>query len=169
METNVNYVDSNLIKDEVVKYRAGLHGIAMFWYVAIAALLGIGGIPLALAGLFSSDKGMGAAVGFGVGEIIVAAILLGFGILHIRSADFAVTNKRVILKYGLIRTRTVELFLNKIESIGVNQNIIARMLDYGTITVRGTGGTLEPFKKVAHSLEFRRQVQEQVSNLSSAA
>ncbi len=40
-----------------------------------------------------------------------------------------------------------------------------RMLGFGTVIVRGTGGTPEPFKKMAHPLEFRRQVEQQVESL----
>jgi hypothetical protein len=42
------------------------------------------------------------------------------------------------------------------------------MLGYGSITVRGTGGTSEPFSHVANPLEFRRQVQRQIEEHSSA-
>jgi uncharacterized membrane protein YdbT with pleckstrin-like domain len=124
----MKYVDKNLIKDEVVTYRAGLHWIAVFWPAVIGALLGLAGISTTLAALFSSDKDSGLMLGLGTGYIIVAAILLGLGVLRMRSAEFAVTNKRVILKYGLIRTRTVEMFLQKIESIGINQNLVGRNL-----------------------------------------
>jgi len=161
----MKYVDNNLIKGEAVTYRAGLHWIVLFWPVVIGGFFGIPGIFVTLAALFSSDKDLGSMFGLGIGYHVVAAILIGFGVLRLRSAEFAVTNKRVILKYGVIRTRTAEMFLPKIESIAVN----GRMLDYGTIMVRGTGGTLEPFSKVAHGFEFRRQVQQQISNLSSAA
>jgi len=53
--------------------------------------------------------------------------------------------------------------LQKIESILVDQGLWGRMLDYGTVTVRGTGGTYEPFPYVAHALQLRRQVQEQIA------
>ena len=36
------------------------------------------------------------------------------------------------------------------------------MLGYGTITLRGVGGTPDPFPNIAHPLEFRRQVQHQL-------
>jgi uncharacterized membrane protein YdbT with pleckstrin-like domain len=55
------------------------------------------------------------------------------------TSEFAVTNRRVIIKVGLIRRRTVELRLEKVESIGVDQSILGRILGYGTIIVHGTG------------------------------
>jgi uncharacterized membrane protein YdbT with pleckstrin-like domain len=79
----------------------------------------------------------------------------------------AVTSKRVIMKVGLLRKRTVELFLPKVESVRVEQGLLGRMLRYGDIVVRGTGGTAEPFKNVRLPLEFRRQVQQQSENLTT--
>ena len=77
------------------------------------------------------------------------------------STEMAVTNKRVIIKAGLFSRRTIEMNLNKVENISVDQGILGRILNYGTITVVGTGGTREPFKWVAAPLDFRRAVQAQ--------
>jgi hypothetical protein len=55
--------------------------------------------------------------------------------------------------------------LAKIESISVDQSLAGRMFGFGTIVVRGTGGTPEPFATIAHPLEFRRRVQEQIDKL----
>jgi uncharacterized membrane protein YdbT with pleckstrin-like domain len=79
----------------------------------------------------------------------------------------AVTNKRVLVKTGMISRNTTEMMLGKIESIVVNQGILGRMLSYGTIIVRGTGGTPEPFARIAHPLEFRKQVQQELDKLQA--
>lgn len=79
-----------------------------------------------------------------------------------KTSEFAVTDRRVVIKVGWIQRRTLETMLNKVEGIGVDQSIMGRMLGYGTITVTGTGGTKEPFTNIANPLEFRRQVQAQV-------
>ncbi len=76
------------------------------------------------------------------------------------TSEFAVTNRRVIIKVGLVSRRTVELNLEKVESIGVEQTILGRILGYGTIVVVGTGGTKEPFLRIADPMGFRRAVSE---------
>jgi len=76
-----------------------------------------------------------------------------------RTSEFAVTNKRVIIKVGLIRRDTLELLLNKVESIGVDQTVTGRIVGYGSIVVVGTGGTRETFRNIARPLDFRKQVQ----------
>ncbi len=71
------------------------------------------------------------------------------------------TTRRVLIKVGVLRRRSLELLLSKVESIGVDQGIVGRLLGYGTIIVTGTGGTKEPFRMIAAPLEFRRMVQQQ--------
>ncbi len=76
------------------------------------------------------------------------------------TSEFAITNKRVIIKVGLISRRTLEMNLSKIESVNVSQSILARLLGYGSIVVIGTGGTRETFHNIAEPLVFRRKFQE---------
>jgi len=163
----MSYVDQNLISGESVYYRTGLHWSVLLWPCLFAAFFGLPGTMFIIVGAFSKDaSGM---VPVGLLGIFIAAVLVGLGVLRRASAEFAITNKRVIIKVGIIKHRTAEMFLNKIESVGVEQGLLGRMLGYGAITVRGTGGTPEPFNRVPHPLEFRRQVQEQIDRMSSAA
>ena len=53
--------------------------------------------------------------------------------------EMAVTDRRIIYKRGLIRRMTAEMNIEKVESVSVGQSILGRILDYGTIDVRGTG------------------------------
>ena len=74
--------------------------------------------------------------------------------------EFAITNKRVVIKTGLISRKTVELNLNKIESVNVDQTILGRIFGFGNITIIGIGGTHEFFVNIRKPLEFRRKFQE---------
>ena len=74
--------------------------------------------------------------------------------------EYAITNKRIIMKEGLISRRTVEMNLTKIESVQVNQGIFGRLIGYGTILIVGTGGTKEPFKDISDPMTFRKKFQE---------
>jgi len=78
----------------------------------------------------------------------------------INTDECVVTSKRVIFKTGLIITKTLEMNLTKIESLSVEQSILGKILDYGTIKVKGTGGTVETFLKVNRPLEIRKKIQE---------
>jgi uncharacterized membrane protein YdbT with pleckstrin-like domain len=147
----MEYVDQNLISGETVHYRTGLHWVVLVVPIAVGAFFGL----IALITILG-------AVGIGLSLLLVSGLIVASGFLRRSSSEFAVTNRRVILKAGLIRRRSLELLLNKIESIGVDQGLLGRMFGYGTIVVRGTGGTAEPFTNVRHALEFRRQVQAQI-------
>lgn len=74
--------------------------------------------------------------------------------------EFAITNKRVIIKTGLISRKTVELNLNKIESVNVNQGFLGRILGFGSIQIVGTGGSKEIFLNIIDPLTFRKKFQE---------
>jgi uncharacterized membrane protein YdbT with pleckstrin-like domain len=76
------------------------------------------------------------------------------------SDEFVVTNKRLICKTGLFSRKTLEMNLNKIETVNVDQSIFGRLLGYGTITIIGTGGTKESFPDIDNATEFRKRFQE---------
>jgi uncharacterized membrane protein YdbT with pleckstrin-like domain len=123
-------------------------------------------VPLIL-GVFFGLPGLGLVFSSGGAPgafmlLIIGGAFIGFAFFTRKSVEMGVTNKRVITKSGILSRRTLELLLTKVESIGVEEGILGRMLGYGTVVVRGTGGTPEPFKNIAHPLEFRRQVQQQI-------
>lgn len=76
-----------------------------------------------------------------------------------KTSEFAITNKRLIIKTGLLSRKTVEMNLSKIESVNVDQGILGRILGYGTVRIVGTGGTKETFFQINNPLEFRKQFQ----------
>jgi len=78
------------------------------------------------------------------------------------SHEFAITNRRIVIKTGLIQRRTVELNIHQVESVNVEQSIMGRLFDYGTVTIVGSGGTKEVFAYIERPLEFRRAYQQYV-------
>jgi len=84
------------------------------------------------------------------------------GLWHRNSTELSVTNRRVMVKTGIVLRHTMEILLTKVESIEVDQTIMGRILGFGSIVVRGTGGTPEPIQLIDNPQEFRKQVQEQI-------
>ena len=146
----MSYIDGNLLDGEQVVYRTRLHwllflGPVLFvvlvllpidWFLAIGAWRAYAWVPLA-----------------------VAALILLAAIVKRQSSDFAVTNKRVMMKVGVFHTRSIELLLRKIEAIAVEQSFIGRIFGYGDIVITGSGGTKEAFAYIQAPLAFRRAVQ----------
>ena len=159
----MSYVEQNLISGEQVLYKTGLHWIVLVGPLIVASFFGFPGLFLligSVATLRDKDtQGMGVA---GFVLLIVAGLFVLLGYIRRKATEMAVTNKRILIKTGLLSRRTFELFLSKVESIGVQEGLLGRMLGYGSVVVRGTGGTPEPFSTIAHPLEFRRQVQQQI-------
>jgi len=75
-------------------------------------------------------------------------------------SEFVITNRRIIIKRGFIARNSFEMNLSKIESVNVDQSVMGRILNYGSITIIGTGGTRETFHNIAKPLLFRRSFQE---------
>lgn len=94
-------------------------------------------------------------------HLFLSIITLGiYPYLISKFSEFGITNKRLIIKTGVLSRKTLELNLSKIESVNVNQSILGRILGYGSIGVIGTGGTKEYFVSIKNPLEFRRKFQE---------
>lgn len=76
--------------------------------------------------------------------------------------EFVVTDRRIIIKKGLISYFTLEMNLGRVETVNVRQSILGRILGYGCITIIGTGGTRESFHDISNPLEFRRSFMEAI-------
>jgi uncharacterized membrane protein YdbT with pleckstrin-like domain len=160
----MGYVEKNLISGEQVAYRSTLHWVVLLRSMLVAAALtALGAVMLVEASNVQGAQYRQAVEILGILAIALGLIDLVAAMIRRSGAEFAVTNKRVIFKTGLMKRSSEELFLNKIESVTVDEGLWGRALNYGTVNVRGTGGTLEPFHKIAHAQEFRRQIQEQIS------
>ena len=96
---------------------------------------------------------------------IAAAILLALAFVSWLPAflgrwttELAVTNRRIVFKSGLFRRHTMEMNMSKVESVDVDQSVIGRILGFGTVTIRGTGGGIEPMRNIADPIAFRNHV-----------
>ncbi|MGB2679279.1 MAG: PH domain-containing protein [Candidatus Acidiferrum sp.] len=165
----MSYVESNLVPGETVIYQTRLHWVVMLWHIVLGCLLlGLPGVLLlyyALSQTGIESKTLHVMEGGGVALLICSVVVILMGMVRRNATEMTVTNRRVVIKTGLVSRKTIEMLLNKVESIEVSETAFGRMLGYGTIVVIGTGGTPEPFHKVAHPLEFRSQVQQQIEKL----
>lgn len=125
-----SYVEDALVKDEQIVH-VGHLSLWSFWHLIA---LGIVLLP---------------AFGIGLVPLVMAYV-------RYKSTELAVTTKRVIVKHGFIRRQTVEINLGKVESIQVDQGVLGRMFDFGTLVVAGTGASHAPIAGIAQPMEFRK-------------
>jgi uncharacterized membrane protein YdbT with pleckstrin-like domain len=161
----MSYVERNLIPGEKLVYATGVHWSVLFGPTVLALIVAAAGMVLVL---FRNDLGMGVATGnvAALTLIVVAAMIFGFSMIKKNATEIAVTDKRVIIKTGMGSRRSLEIMLAKVESIGIDETVIGRILGYGTVMIHGTGGTPEPFRKIAHPSEFRMAVQQQIDSIA---
>lgn len=150
----MGYVERHLLEGERVVYKTRLH-----WILFLRpGLVMVAGIALAVVLRPVQDPPWIWMIG-----AAVVAIGVAWGLVHyveLMTSEFAVTSSRLILKVGLISRYTTELLLTKVETIGVQQGLIGRMLGYGDLTVTGTGGAREVFRRVRDPIGFRNHVQQ---------
>lgn len=101
---------------------------------------------------------------------ITIPLLFGLALsiyIKIKTSEFVVTNKRVVMKMGLLNTESVEIMLSKIETILVEQSIFDRLVKRGTIIIRGTGGTANVYNNIDNPMDFRKRVIEQIDIINN--
>lgn len=125
-----SYVEGALVKDEKILYMGHISLWSLWHLIAAGVLL----LPA-----------------FGLG-----LIFLGIAYVRYKSVELAVTTKRIIVKHGFISRQTVEINLDKVESIQVEQGLLGRLLNFGTLIVSGTGTSHAPLAGIAEPMGFRK-------------
>ena len=149
-----SYVKEVLQPGEDVRYDGTLHWV-IFLPGFVLVVFGVVAL-LAMTGMQAGGRSI---------LRIAAFVALGIGALHLLTAlikqwttEIAITNRRVIYKTGLVTRRTIEMNMDKIESVDVTQDVFGRILDYGTVLIRGTGASLEPLTTIATPLALRNAI-----------
>jgi uncharacterized membrane protein YdbT with pleckstrin-like domain len=146
----MSYVEANLLDGEKVEHVSRLH-----WKVYIAPVfLAVCLFALGIVVFVYKYNIIGIIL------FIFSGLLVYTPYIIVNKSEFAVTSKRVIIKVGILRTRSLELFLSKIEGITVNQSVFGNMFNFGDIIITGSGGTKEMFSGIQSPLDFRKAVQQ---------
>jgi PH (Pleckstrin Homology) domain-containing protein len=162
----MGYVERNLLPGEKVMYKTRLHWSVLIGSVFLALLFAGAGVALLLGGgpAMSGAQFKTIEMDTAYAFLLLSACFLLHGLIKRNATEMSVTNRRLVIKTGMFSRRTIELLLGKVESIQVQESFMGRMVGYGTIIVHGTGGTPESFHRIAHPLEFRRQMEQQVES-----
>ncbi len=150
----MSYVQKILEPGESVTHVTRTHWLV---YLPAIFLLLLGIAALASSSYVSADL---AAVPQIAGAMLILLAAISWLPAFIRrwTTELAVTNRRIVFKSGLFRRHTMEMNTSKVESVDVDQSVMGRILDYGTVTIRGTGGGIEPMRNIANPIAFRNHV-----------
>lgn len=152
----MSYVSRILMPGETVLATARLH-----WIVLLPSILTIvAGIAAAIwAWASGMDRDQAKFVYALAGFLALFGVLTFLGRLIVRAtSEFAVTNRRVIVKRGIISLHTVEMNEDKVESVDVDQGILGRLLGYGRVTIHGVGARWDPIDTIDDPLKFRSAI-----------
>lgn len=168
----MGYVQDNLMPKEKVLFTARVHP-AVFLPSIVSFVIAVGIFMYGLSNTETVSKSapsspqffptamLGSVLLCFAGILLLYTILLAVqAVIIIYTTAFAVTNRRVIAKTGFIRRHTLEMLLPKIESVAVNQSVLGRLLNFGTVTVTGTGGTKESFRAIVEPIGVRKRINE---------
>jgi uncharacterized membrane protein YdbT with pleckstrin-like domain len=163
----MSYVKDNLLPNEKVLFTPRVHptvflrpllpfvGAWLFVFLAV-------GLPQDQA--ISGGAFTGYLLGVGGLLLVVAIVFWLQALIMVLTTQFAVTNKRVIARTGLIRRRSLVMLLSKIHSVAVKQDIFGRLLDLGTVTIAGTGGTGQAFQAIRSPLTVRTEINQTIKD-----
>lgn len=158
----MSYVEQVIQPGETLVYRAPLHWVIYVPGLALAAasiaLLGFGLATDRGARGSWDDVGYLAIVAVGAFGLFVAAVILIGAFIRRHTTEVAVTSRRAIYKTGLVRRTTSEISVDKVETVLVDQGVLGRILNFGTVIIRGTGGGLEPVRNIDDPLTFRSKL-----------
>ncbi len=149
----MTYINSILEPGEKVRYQT-----TVSWTTYMAAIL------LAICALASLLAGASYAemvnISWFAAIVFAVAAIVAFLPAWFRrwTTEIAVTDRRIILKRGLIRRHTVEMNMQKVESVDVDQTVIGRLFNYGNVTIRGTGSSFEKLRMIDSPLKLRTTV-----------
>lgn len=125
-----SYVEGALVKDEKIVHLGHISLWSLWHLFALGLLL----LPV-----------------FGLGLVFWVLAYVRY-----KTTELAITTKRVIVKHGFIRRRTVEISISKVESIQVDQEILGRMFNFGTLVIAGAGDPQAPIAGISSPMAFRK-------------
>jgi uncharacterized membrane protein YdbT with pleckstrin-like domain len=136
-----SYVESSLIPGEKVEFEANVTFLSqLLWFV------------LALLTLTTV-----------IGPILFVLV----AVLNVKTTELAVTNKKVVGKAGWISRRSVDLPLQKVESITISESILGRVFGYGSVSIAGTGGHQVAIPYIKGPVSFKQAVMTLVDKLQN--
>jgi uncharacterized membrane protein YdbT with pleckstrin-like domain len=149
------YTKTTLLPEENILYSTKPHYIVFgkfFVYLVLAYFVGFHFLDSLL-----------------IGAVLVIASIAAFvnSIVVYFCSEYVITNKRILVKIGFIQRKSLEIFLNRVEGVYIDQSILGRVLNYGTVVVAGIGGTKNPFYYIPNPLSFRSNIQEQLQKIEA--
>lgn len=144
----MSYIDSNLLPEEQIIFRTRKHIIVFFYPVLWTA------IAIAGAVYFNTNPVLAKL------EWVPAAVALFFWLyvgIDYSTSEFAVTNKRIMMREGFFLRHSNETRLNTISQVNIDQSLLGRILNYGIVSINAFGA-YDSFPTISRPYQFQQCV-----------
>lgn len=150
----MGYIEKNLMDGEQIVYEARQHWM-IYWKPFLLLLIGIG-----LFAIPTRDMALIMQICMSLVLLVVAGI---WAVNIYGGRKYILTNRRLILKRGLVRRESTDLVLRRCEGVSIAQSIMGRLLGYGTVSV-STGEVANEFRLIEHPVEFATHINQQIAD-----
>lgn len=155
----MGFIEDNLISDEEILYKAE---VSWFVYLNTIAWLSVA-ITVYILGRFELSISSPAVLIVSLFIALIGLVRFGEAFTHQYFTEIGITSKRMVAKFGFIARETMEIPLNRIESVTIDQSVIERITCCGTVAVHGTGQTLAPVRFIDEPVRFRNELNEAIA------
>jgi len=152
----MSYVQTILQPGEQLLFRSRIHWLI---YLPGLCVLLLAGAVTAIGYVLVFSRDLSVVIYACSGLLVLIGLLtLGEEWLRRATTEIAVTDRRIIYKRGLIRRHTIEMNMEKVESVDVEQSVFCRIFNFGNILIHGKGSDVEPLHRIEDPLHFRSYV-----------
>ena len=144
----MSYIKTNLNNGEKWKYHSRISIKPIIINFSLLVIVSF------IAGYVITDWFLGLLL-----AIIVFVLLIPSALIAYFGSEFGVTGKRVISKKGIISRNASEMNLSSIESVNVDQGIIERIINVGSLKISGRGTTSVNFSSIDDPIKVRKLIQ----------
>ena len=144
-----NYIANNLLPDEKILYRTKKH-----WIIFLTPLV----LTVMTFFFFFNDNYFVIKVSYALAIVTILSWMNQFLLYY--ASEFAITDKRVMMREGFFYRHTNETRLSSISNVGATQSLLAQALRYGTVFINTFGGETDAFTELDEPVKFQKKLQE---------
>lgn len=148
----MSYIDKNLLSDEKIIFRTKKHVIMFFWPVVLLVFAIYSNVYMVHHIVLNNLVWL---------PWVVVFLFFSYVGLDYLTSEFAVSNKRIMMREGFFTRHTNEMRLTAISQVNVDQSLLGQILNYGVISINAFGA-FDAFPLIAKPFEFQRHVNEQL-------
>ena len=158
------YVEKNLIRDEKIELKAKVNPLYIIKNIIFAIIFIVVGIVVSgIEGI--ADAGTPILIVC----LAIGIIILLVGILRLTSIALSVTNKRVIGKVGVLNVHSLDIHIDKVDSVNIKSTLFGRIFRYYTLVIKSAGEAAVSFPAISNATQFKNTVTEAIEKHADEA